>query len=117
NAERACVTAGRALQLIGSDMKIMRPQFDVSDFKDLAAPYDNGLLLSNPPYGERLGNKEETESLYEDMAILLQNFRGWDMGFISAYTEFEQKFGKKASAIKHLKSGNLDTVFFMFTNN
>ncbi|MFI3258288.1 MAG: class I SAM-dependent RNA methyltransferase, partial [Spirochaetales bacterium] len=47
NAERACVTAGRALQLIGSDMKIMRPQFDVSDFKDLAAPYpcEDGILL------------------------------------------------------------------------
>ena len=49
NAEHACVTAGRALQLIGSDARIERPDFIVSDFRDLRAPYEKGLLLCNPP--------------------------------------------------------------------
>ena len=43
NAERAGVTAGRALQLIGSDQRIQRPDFDQADFRDLGAPYDSGL--------------------------------------------------------------------------
>ena len=40
NAEHACVAAGRALQLIGSDNKIPRPDFDCADFKELKAPYE-----------------------------------------------------------------------------
>lgn len=116
NAEHACVTAGRALQLIGSGEKIQRPEFDVADFRELAAPYDIGLLLSNPPYGERLGNEKETAALYKDMSGLLTSFDGWDMGFITARSDFEQCFGKRASVKKDLKSGVLDTSFFMFTN-
>ena len=55
NAEYACVTAGRALKSIGISRHIPRPDFIQSDFSELAAPYETGLLLMNPPYGERLG--------------------------------------------------------------
>ena len=51
NAESACVMAGRALKSIGISKHIPRPDCIQSDFADLAAPYDSGLLLCNPPYG------------------------------------------------------------------
>lgn len=114
NAEHACVAAGRALQLIGSDNKIPRPDFDCADFKELKAPYETGVLLSNPPYGERLGNEKETAALYADMSCLFTDFNGWNMGFISAFTDFEQTIGKKAQSKKLLKSGNLDTCFYIY---
>ena len=114
NAEHACVAAGRALQLIGSDNKIPRPDFDCADFKELKAPYETGVLLGNPPYGERLGNEKETAALYADMSCLFTDFNGWNMGFISAFTDFEQTIGKKAQSKKLLKSGNLDTCFDIY---
>ncbi|MBO5137799.1 MAG: class I SAM-dependent RNA methyltransferase [Spirochaetaceae bacterium] len=116
NAERAGVTAGRALQIIGSNARIQRPDFIQSDFRELSAPYDSGLLLGNPPYGERLGDVIQAQELYKDMASLFKSFPGWNMGFITAQSTFETDIGKKANSAKKLKSGNLDTCFYMFTN-
>lgn len=115
NVERACVTAGRALQLIGSDDRVQRPDFDVADFYDLEAPYETGLIVTNPPYGERLGDKEQAEQLYQQLPALFNAFPGWEMGFITANENFETLVGKKATASKELKSGNLDTRFYMYT--
>lgn len=114
NAERACAIAGRALQSVGNDCRIPRPDFVQASFEDLSAPYDKGLLLSNPPYGERLGDNDSAFALYRSMQSLKTNFAGWDLGFITSHTGFEQAFGLRATKKKALKSGNLDTCFYMF---
>ena len=114
NAERAFAGAGRALQLIGSDLKIPRPDFECADFKELQAPYGEGCIITNPPYGERLGDEDEIPALYKSMGSLFTDFKGWNMGFITAYADFERCIGKRASQAKNLKSGNLDTVFYIY---
>ena len=114
NAERACAIAGRALQSVGSSLRIPRPDFVQASFEDLSAPYDTGLLISNPPYGERLGDSDTALALYRSMQSLKTNFTGWDLGFITSHTGFEQAFGQRASKKKSLKSGNLDTFFYMY---
>ncbi|QTQ10980.1 class I SAM-dependent RNA methyltransferase [Treponema parvum] len=114
NAEYACVTVGRALQLIGSDARIVRPDFVQSDFKDLQPPYPEGLILCNPPYGERLGDEDKAEKLYKDMAVLFRDFKNWRIGVITSNKKFQELSGFYASSSKELKAGNLDTRFFMF---
>lgn len=114
NAEYACVAAGRALQLIGSDARIERPRFAVEDFKNLSAPYDSGLIICNPPYGERLGEKSEAEQLYRDMASLFTTFKNWKIGVITANRKFQECIGRYASLLKDIKSGSLDTIFYMY---
>jgi len=114
NAEYACVMAGRALQNIGLSRHIGRPDFIVSDFKDLSAPYEKGLLICNPPYGERLGDEESAKILYNDMKSLFTDFAGWQMGVITSNANFEESLGFSADKTKTLKAGNLDTVFYMF---
>ena len=114
NAEYACVMAGRALKSIGISVHIPRPDFIQSDFADLAAPYDEGLLLCNPPYGERLGDADQARELYKNMQSLWTDFNGWDIGVITSNEEFQENFGHKTSAIKKLKAGNLDTSFYIY---
>ncbi|NLK45500.1 MAG: class I SAM-dependent RNA methyltransferase [Treponema sp.] len=114
NAEHACVTAGRALQLIGSDQRIQRPDFTEADFKSISAPYEKGLIIANPPYGERLGTAEEVEILYKDMAGLFEAFPEWQMGVITANPNFEKMVGRKATKLKKFKCGSLDTVFYSY---
>jgi len=114
NAEHACVAAGRALQMIGSDARIERPDFIVSDFKDLKAPYESGLLLCNPPYGERIGDEEQAMALYKDMANLFNDFPGWEMGVITSHKKFQESLGKYADLLKSLKAGNLDTTLYIY---
>lgn len=115
NAERACATAGRALQTVGRDDRIPRPDFVRASYDELAAPYDTGLILSNPPYGERLGDAESAAALYRGMRCLPGAFPGWEMGFITSHGGFEEAFGRAATKKRALKSGNLDTCFYMFT--
>ncbi len=117
NVEHACVVAGRALQLIGSDNRIPRPEIDVADFRELSAPYETGIILSNPPYGERIGTSEQINMLYKDMSDLIKAFPGWEMGFITADPDFEAKFGKPSLSKKYIKSGILDTTLYKFKNS
>lgn len=117
NAEHACVAAGRALQEIGSDARIVRPDFVQADFTELEAPYETGLLLCNPPYGERIGDEEEAEKLYKRMQCLFTNFPGWELGVITSHNKFQDSIGKHASLLKDLKAGNLETKFYMYSDN
>lgn len=114
NAEHACVTAGRALQMIGSDMKIQRPDFIVSDFAELKAPYDDGMIITNPPYGERIGDVEQAEEIYRKMASMFEDFPGWQIGVITNQKSFQSCVGKYASALKSIKTGNLDTTLYIY---
>lgn len=115
NAEHAMVTAGRALQAIGSDNKLIRPEFIQSDFRDLQAPFEEGMLLTNPPYGERLGDKEEAVNLYKDMRILKTNFKNWDLGLITSQEDFPVYFESREDKKKQIKDGNLETFFFRYS--
>lgn len=114
NAERACSIAGQALQEIGNGARIPRPDFTQASFADLAAPYPEGLLLSNPPWGERLGDIDSALDLYRSMGELWRSFPGWDFGFITSQEGFEDALGRSASKKKPLKSGNLDTKFYLY---
>ncbi len=114
NAEHACVMAGRALKSIGIDSHLWRPDFQVSDFKDIEAPYDNGMIICNPPYGERLGDETQAAELYSGMKTLFTDFKGWQIGVITAHKEFQENVGRYASVLKSIKSGNLDTTFYIY---
>ena len=117
NAEYACVMAGRALKSIGISAHIQRPDFIQSDFADLSAPFEEGLLLCNPPYGERLGSEEEAAELYHNMDSLWQEFPNWDIGVITSNQDFMKNFNHNANQTKKLKAGNLDTEFYMYERN
>ncbi len=116
NIEHACVMAGRALQTIGNDAKIPRPDFIQSDFTALAAPFPYGLLLCNPPYGERLGDAKDADELYRKMSCLFENFPDWEFGIITPRKEFQECIGHYAPRLKDIKAGNLDTCFYMYTD-
>lgn len=114
NAEHACVMAGRALKSIGVDAHLWRPDFQVSDFKDIEAPYESGIIICNPPYGERLGDEAQAAELYSGMSSLFDDFKGWQIGVITAHKQFQESVGCYASTLKSLKSGNLDTTFYIY---
>ena len=114
NAEHAGVMAGRALKSIGIDSHVWRPDFQVADFKEIEAPFESGMIICNPPYGERLGDEEQAALLYKEMGSLFTDFKGWQIGVITAHKEFQENIGRYATSLKSLKAGNLDTTFYMY---
>ena len=106
--------AGRALKSIGISTHVQRPDFIQSDFQDLAAPYEEGLILCNPPYGERLGDEQEAAELYKNMNNLWTEFPNWDLGIITSNPDFQKHFNHQANSVKKIKAGNLDTSFYIY---
>jgi putative N6-adenine-specific DNA methylase len=75
---------------------------------------DAGFIITNPPYGRRLGNTDEAEGRYREMAVLGKNFPGWKLAVICDHAGFESHFGKKAGTCRDLKSGAVDAYLYQY---
>jgi putative N6-adenine-specific DNA methylase len=75
---------------------------------------DMGFIITNPPYGRRLGNTESAEAGYSEMASLRENFPGWKMALICDHKGFESHFGKKADSCRELKSGAVEAYLYEY---
>ncbi len=87
--------------------------------KDLAraqAPHlKPGLIVSNPPYGERLGNIEELIPLYSSLgAILTQEFKGWRASILTGSRELSMATGLKAGKVNTIFNGPIECTLATF---
>jgi 23S rRNA G2445 N2-methylase RlmL len=74
---------------------------------------DRGLILCNPPYGERLA-PDELNGLYRELGTLWRHLPGWRAGFIVANPEFELAFGQLARVKKPVSNAQLPAYFLLF---
>jgi 23S rRNA G2445 N2-methylase RlmL len=79
---------------------------------------ERGLILSNPPYGERLGDGHDDPALMDLYANLGARCRalgaGWRAGFLVANLDFERAFGPPPRIKKPLANGNLRSYFYLY---
>jgi putative N6-adenine-specific DNA methylase len=75
---------------------------------------DRGFIITNPPYGKRLGDVETAEATYAEMAVLSKNFPGWKLGVITDHIGFESHFGRKADFCRKLTNGAIDSFFYEY---
>jgi putative N6-adenine-specific DNA methylase len=75
---------------------------------------DTGFLVTNPPYGKRLGDQSQSEQTYRDMAGLGQRFPGWKLALITDHSGFESFFGKKADSCREISNGAIPSYFFQY---
>jgi 23S rRNA G2445 N2-methylase RlmL len=73
-----------------------------------------GVIISNPPYGERLGDAAELTGLYRGLAQWCRQFPGWRAGFLVANPDFEFAFGMRAVSKKPLYNGPLKATFYQY---
>jgi len=79
------------------------------------APYtDAGLLITNPPYGKRLGDQSAAEQIYKDMAGFAQRFSGWKLAVITDHSGFESFYGKKADSCREISNGAIPSFFYQY---
>ncbi|MBO4836488.1 MAG: class I SAM-dependent RNA methyltransferase [Clostridia bacterium] len=84
------------------------------DLRDLQLEQENVYFLTNPPYGERLGDRNQCESLYRAMKPLLQRHPGSRLGIITSHAGFERIAGMKALKKTRLYNGRLECNFMTF---
>jgi putative N6-adenine-specific DNA methylase len=73
-----------------------------------------GFIITNPPYGIRIGDVKEAEGRYAEMSLLCKIFPGWKLALICNHKGFESHFGRKADSCRGLKSGPVDTWLYQY---
>jgi len=75
---------------------------------------DQGFLLTNPPYGKRLGDQSQSEQIYREMGGLSERFAGWKLAIITDHSGFESFFGKKADSCREISNGAIPSFFYQY---
>jgi putative N6-adenine-specific DNA methylase len=104
----------RALGIMGGPRPCCLPKLWFRKMEEAKAPADEGFIITNPPYGMRLLDKENAEALYRNMAVLRKNFPAWKMNVLSAHAGFETFLGEKAARCKKFTSGAVETYFYEY---
>jgi len=88
---------------------------ECADLLNRSAPAPTGMMVCNPPYGERLGELDELAALYPKIgAALKKNFAGWDCWFLSADTRLPKLIGLKPMRKIPLYNGPLECRLYGF---
>ena len=95
----------------GVDHLIHFQQRDVADLKH-SKKY--GLIITNPPYGERLEDKKDLPALYTTIGQVYRDLDAWSMYLITSYEEAERYIGRKADKNRKLYNGMIRTYFYQF---
>jgi putative N6-adenine-specific DNA methylase len=90
-------------------------RFECKDMRDFKAEKPYGVIVSNPPYGERLGNESEVQKLYKDLGAVYRNLPDWSIYVITAYPDFERWFGKRAEKKRKLFNADLLCNYYTYT--
>lgn len=98
-------------RLAGVDKLI---HFQRRDVADLSHPKKYGFLITNPPYGERLQEKEELPALYRLIGERYRALDSWSMYLITAYEKAEQDIGRKADKNRKIYNGMMKTYYYQF---
>ena len=88
--------------------------FQQRDVKDLSHPKKYGFLITNPPYGERIEEKEKLPALYSALGKSFQGLDSWSMYIITAYQDTERYIGRQADRNRKIYNGMMKTYFYQF---
>jgi len=89
-------------------------RFERKDIRETALPGDYGVLITNPPYGERLITEVKSAKLYGALGNLMKNEDTWSVYVITSFEGFEKSYGKKADAKRKLFNGNIKTDYYQY---
>lgn len=69
----------------------------VGDMRDVSSRFSHGVIVTNPPYGERLMDEAELKILYKDFGAMTRKLDEWCVYAITSYRAFEKYFGARAT--------------------
>ena len=117
NMERAVALAGK--DNLSGPLPCFRvlPMEEASGSAGAVSPGETaGFIITNPPYGHRLGDKESAEKTYREMACLARRFPGWKLALICDHPGFESFFGRKADSCREITNGAICSYLYQYEN-
>ncbi|MCV2504083.1 MAG: class I SAM-dependent RNA methyltransferase, partial [Neisseriaceae bacterium] len=90
-------------------------QFDCIPFNQIQTKDKNGLLLTNPPYGQRLSDLEKIQAQYPEWSkVLKQNFDTWTAGFITSDLDFSKILRLSPKRKIPIYNGKIECRLYLF---
>ncbi len=89
-------------------------RFETRDVAQMKATGEYGFIVTNPPYGERLSEKEALRPLYQTLGERFRELPTWSMYLITSYEDAEQDIGRKADKNRKIYNGMLKTYYYQF---
>lgn len=86
----------------------------VGDMRDVSSRFSHGVIITNPPYGERLMDEDELKKLYRDFGTMTSKLDEWCVYAITSYKAFEKYYGKRADKIRKLYNSELECNFYQY---
>lgn len=81
---------------------------------ELSHPKKYGFIVTNPPYGERLEEKESLPGIYSAFGKSFKSLDSWSAYVITSYEQTEKYFGRKADKNRKIYNGMIKTYFYQF---
>ena len=88
--------------------------FQTADMRTVSSRFSHGVIVANPPYGERLLKEEELKTLYRDFGKVYRNLDEWSCYTLTAFNAFEKFFGQKADKVRKLYNSELECRLYQF---
>ena len=101
--------ARKHAELAGVDKYI---HFQRADMRDFSSRFSHGVIVSNPPYGERLSDRKEVEKLYRDYGKKVALLDDWCAYTLTPVDDFERLFGKKADKNRKIYNGKIECCYY-----
>lgn len=101
--------ARKHAELAGVDKYI---HFQRADMRDFSSRFSHGVIISNPPYGERLSDRKEIEKLYRDYGKKVASLDDWCAYTLTPVDDFERLFGKKADKKRKIYNGKIECCYY-----
>lgn len=90
-------------------------EFEVKDINTFTkTPFDYGILITNPPYGERIGNEADIEEIHKTIGRVFGKNPSWSNYIITSEEEFEKHYGKKCDKKRKLFNGDIKVNFYQY---
>lgn len=88
--------------------------FQVGDAANISSRYSHGVIVTNPPYGERLSGGEELFELYRAFGKSFSSLDEWSAYVITSCRSFEKHFGKRADRVRVLYNSEIECRLYRF---
>ncbi len=89
--------------------------FRRQDVAKLEPTGENGIIIVNPPYGERIGEEAQIKEIYKALGGFLKDYPDWSLFMITTDKEAEERVaGRKADRRRKLYNGRLEACYYQF---
>ncbi len=86
--------------------------FQQRPFADLKSQRNSGCVVTNPPYGERLGDREKVEPIYRSMSAVFGALDTWSFFVLTSFPDFERVLRRRATRRRKLFNGKIECTYY-----